>query len=231
MALTCPWNYYGVATISRLLKIIGLFCRISSLLYGSFAKETYNCKKPTNRSHPIWQWMTVALTFFSEYSNYRVDFGDYGVATISRLLKIIRLFGEYRSLLYGSLQKRPIILRSLLIEATQYLPAERASIFAAVLQCFALYSVCCSVLTYESKVSSLLIFLWQFPLKLLPPWNYQIQKFKFLGTNSHETKISIWICTARYWGILVSRFGGFLECSIFSRTCQTSNDYAGNVWE
>jgi len=44
---------YGVATISRLLKIIGLFCRILSLLYGSFAKETYNIKEPTNLSHPI----------------------------------------------------------------------------------------------------------------------------------------------------------------------------------
>jgi len=31
---------YRVATISRLLKIIGLFCRISSLWYVSFAKET-----------------------------------------------------------------------------------------------------------------------------------------------------------------------------------------------
>jgi len=44
---------YRVATISRLLKITGLFCRISSLLQGSFAKETYNFKEPTNRSHPI----------------------------------------------------------------------------------------------------------------------------------------------------------------------------------
>ena len=44
---------YGVATISRLLKIIGLFCRISSLCNGSFAKETCNFKEPTNRSHPI----------------------------------------------------------------------------------------------------------------------------------------------------------------------------------
>jgi len=40
---------YGVATISRLLKIIGLFCRISSLLQGSFEKETFNFKEPTNR--------------------------------------------------------------------------------------------------------------------------------------------------------------------------------------
>jgi len=46
-------EWYGVATISRLLKILGLFCRISSLLQGSFAKKTYNFKAPTHRSHPI----------------------------------------------------------------------------------------------------------------------------------------------------------------------------------
>ena len=46
-------DVYGVATICRLLKIISLFCRISSLLQGSFAKETCNFKEPTNRSHPI----------------------------------------------------------------------------------------------------------------------------------------------------------------------------------
>ena len=44
---------YGVATISRLLKIVGLFCRILSLLQESFAKETYVFKKPTNCSHPM----------------------------------------------------------------------------------------------------------------------------------------------------------------------------------
>jgi len=42
-----------VATSSRLLQIIGLFFRISSLLLGSFAKEMYNFKEPTNCSHPI----------------------------------------------------------------------------------------------------------------------------------------------------------------------------------
>jgi len=47
---------YGVATCSRLLEMIGLFCRISSLLLGSFAKETYNFKEPTNRSHHIATW-------------------------------------------------------------------------------------------------------------------------------------------------------------------------------
>jgi len=62
---------YGVATISRLLKIIGLFGRISSLLYGSFAKETHNFKEPTNRSHPTtlrtlhvgWQCVWVCVTW------------------------------------------------------------------------------------------------------------------------------------------------------------------------
>ena len=44
---------YGVATVSRIDKITGLFCRISSLLYGSFAKETYNFIDPANGSHPI----------------------------------------------------------------------------------------------------------------------------------------------------------------------------------
>jgi len=44
---------YRVATISRLLEIIGLFCRISFFLQGSFAKETYHLKEPTNPCHPI----------------------------------------------------------------------------------------------------------------------------------------------------------------------------------
>ena len=48
---------YGVATISRLPKITRLFCRISSLLQGSFTKEitkeTYNFKESTNRRHLI----------------------------------------------------------------------------------------------------------------------------------------------------------------------------------
>ena len=44
---------YLVPTFSTLLKTTGLYCRISSLLQSSFAKETYNCKGPTNRSHPI----------------------------------------------------------------------------------------------------------------------------------------------------------------------------------
>jgi len=63
MCAMCLTHRYGVATISRLLKIIRLFCRIPSLLQGSFAKETYNFKEPTNRSHPIpWPFHTCAMT-------------------------------------------------------------------------------------------------------------------------------------------------------------------------
>jgi len=44
---------YGVATISRLLKIIGLFCKRALYKRLCSAKETYDFKEPTNRSHPI----------------------------------------------------------------------------------------------------------------------------------------------------------------------------------
>ena len=62
---------YRVATISRLLAIISVFCRISSFLLGSFAKETYNFKEPTNRSHPksIWRWRLCAITSWYMWQN------------------------------------------------------------------------------------------------------------------------------------------------------------------
>jgi len=44
---------YGVATISRLLKITGLFCKKALQKRPIFCKETYDFKEPTNRSHPI----------------------------------------------------------------------------------------------------------------------------------------------------------------------------------
>ena len=48
------WIYmYGVATISRLLQILDLFCKRALLKRLYSAKETYNFKEPTNCSHPI----------------------------------------------------------------------------------------------------------------------------------------------------------------------------------
>jgi len=46
-----PTHTYGVATISKLLKVIGLFCGIWSLFQGFFAKDTCHFEEPTNRSH------------------------------------------------------------------------------------------------------------------------------------------------------------------------------------
>jgi len=42
-----------VATISRLLKITGLFCKRALSKRRYSPKEIYNFKEPTNRSHPI----------------------------------------------------------------------------------------------------------------------------------------------------------------------------------
>jgi len=46
-------EYYGMASVSTIDKIIGLFCK--RVLYKSpySAKETDNYIDPTNRSHPI----------------------------------------------------------------------------------------------------------------------------------------------------------------------------------
>jgi len=46
-------RYYGVATMSRRLKIIGLFGKRNLQKRRYSAKETYNFKGPTTRSHPI----------------------------------------------------------------------------------------------------------------------------------------------------------------------------------
>jgi len=65
-------NAYGVATMSRRLKITGLFCRLSSLLQGSFAKETYNFKEPTNRNHPVYILAFVWESHLNVYMYIRV---------------------------------------------------------------------------------------------------------------------------------------------------------------
>ena len=41
--------------------MVGVFCRIQSLLQGCFAKETCNFKGPTNRSHPIHIFQRCAI--------------------------------------------------------------------------------------------------------------------------------------------------------------------------
>jgi len=61
--------------ISRLLIIIGLFCKRALEKRRYSAKETYNFKEPTNRSHPIAEilsgqkveWYSVALSLFRDF--------------------------------------------------------------------------------------------------------------------------------------------------------------------
>ena len=67
-----------MATISRLLQIIRLFRRISSLLQGSFAKGTFNLKEPTNRSHPISGKRVLLLSLESFYRFMVWDSGARG---------------------------------------------------------------------------------------------------------------------------------------------------------
>ena len=51
--------WYGVACISKLLEIIGLFCKRALHKRSYSAKETYNFKEPTNHSHPVWLHLTA----------------------------------------------------------------------------------------------------------------------------------------------------------------------------
>jgi len=50
---------HGVATISRLLQIIGLFCKRVLQKRPIFPKERYNFKEPTNRSHSVCTYTVV----------------------------------------------------------------------------------------------------------------------------------------------------------------------------
>jgi len=49
---------------SRIDKIIGLVCRISSLLWGSFAKETHTLIDPANQSHTIQRRLITDLCWY-----------------------------------------------------------------------------------------------------------------------------------------------------------------------
>ena len=60
----CECRYYGVATISRMLKNIGLFCKRDLQKRPIFCKETYIFKHPTNRSHPIFQIQADLSLFY-----------------------------------------------------------------------------------------------------------------------------------------------------------------------
>jgi len=81
------------ALLRNIVSFIGLFCNRDL----DFFCMTYTCHTQGYTDHVC-----------------------YGLATISRLLKIVGLFCRIPSLLWGYSQKRPIILRSPLIVVTPY---------------------------------------------------------------------------------------------------------------
>ena len=67
----------------------------------------------------LWQVVNVGSLPVQQVPQWwLILFGQYGVATISRLLILYVSFAEYRLFYRDLLQKRPILSRSLLIEAT-----------------------------------------------------------------------------------------------------------------
>jgi len=65
---------YGEATISRLLKIVCLFCKraLWKRLYS--AKEIYDFKEPTNRSHPILSCLYTARYYIDYIQWQQIDY-------------------------------------------------------------------------------------------------------------------------------------------------------------
>jgi len=59
---------YGVASVSRIDKIIGLLCKRALQKRPYFAKETCNLIDPTDRSHPINVFSTAANILYNMFS-------------------------------------------------------------------------------------------------------------------------------------------------------------------
>jgi len=72
-------------------------------------------------------------------------------------------------------------------------------------------------LSHPPLIWHLIPFHW----KCYTPEIHHIAILKFIGKNSNSIQISIRICTTRYRGMWVARFGGFRRCSIFSGNCYT----------
>ena len=83
---------------SRACSAFGLFCRILSFSQGSFAKETYNLKEPTNRSHPIhiYVYMWVLYIYIS-ISECHISTNEMCVAPSDAAMRWLRLVGSFKS--------------------------------------------------------------------------------------------------------------------------------------
>ena len=86
---------YGVAIMSRLLKIIGLFCKraLSKRLYS--AKQTYDFHEPTTYSHPILIHELYHADFYSVKPLKLFSFSEVQIAK-ARASDQVRIVEEVR---------------------------------------------------------------------------------------------------------------------------------------
>jgi len=121
---------YRVATVSRIDETIGLFGRILSVLWGSLAKETYNLWILLTKATP-YDYPTSSCTLYyiphvwtrHERVSARPRTSCFIVVRWLRLVGSLKLYFSFAKEPYQRddiLQKRPMILRSLLIVATPY---------------------------------------------------------------------------------------------------------------
>ena len=136
----CVTRWYGVATISRLLKFVRLFCKRAQEKRLYSAKKTYDLKEPTNRSHLTHSgydvnhfivglmrfishtfigrtWLMSHVSHYDTWWVWRVSF-HMGWLRLVGSLKLYVSLAEYSLFYRALLQKRSIILRSVLIVAT-----------------------------------------------------------------------------------------------------------------
>ena len=99
---------YGVALVSRIDKITGLFCKraLSKRLY--FAKETCNFIDPTNRSHPIHLYVFGSVHSYI-YIYWTNDASAMGWLRLVGSLKLWASFAKEPCQRDDILQKRPVI--------------------------------------------------------------------------------------------------------------------------
>jgi len=101
-----------------LCRLHRLFCHGAMSICHSTDVE-FNVMPPTLHCVGSRDAKTVACSSYLSLGH--------GVASNSRILKIIDLFAEYSLFYRAFLQKRPIILRSLLFVATRHQPTRRGS--------------------------------------------------------------------------------------------------------
>jgi len=102
---TCQSMDYGLALVSRIDKITGLFCKRPLPKRRYSAKETCNFIDPTDRSHPIWcethvsQWYdTSCLIDMTRWSYEQCHEGREGAQMCVMTHSYERWDSKYRSL-------------------------------------------------------------------------------------------------------------------------------------